>query len=100
MGSLFLFILSRTPTSAALNGAVTFMHAALESWLRPRSISLRFFVSGKVEIFQLCYSTPLLMMGIFRLCLALATELYDCRWRIAARWPRAPSSPDGLILTS
>src|ERR1700739_4250422 len=100
MGFLFLFILSQTPRSAALNGAVTLMRAALESWLRLRSNFLRFFVGGSVEIFQLCCSIPRLVTAIFRLCWGHATELYDCRSQMAARCQRVHSSPDGLILTS
>src|SRR6266498_17461 len=99
MGFPFLFILNGTPTSAALNGAVTLMRDALESWLRLRSNFLRFFVGGDVEIFQLCCSIPLLVTAISRPCWGHAMELYNCRSRMAARCPRIHSSPDGLSLT-
>ena len=45
-------------------------------------------------------SILLLVTAIFRICWGHATELYDCRWQMAARCPRVHSSPDGLILTS
>jgi hypothetical protein len=96
MGSLFLFILSRTPTSAALNGAVTFMHAALESWLRPPLDLSQVLRQGKGgDITIVLFNTPandghfspLLgsRNGTLRLPLADGGKMAECTF--IARWP-------------